>query len=248
MDRKSLAFKHFLLSVFIFSIVTFILSSLWYPAPYFLAAGGWQGLQIAAPIDLVLGPLLTLVVVNKHKTKSKIIFDLVVIGLIQLSALTWGVSTIYQQRPVANVYWDWEKAFFSVSAADLNKYGYELSKLDNFDSKKPVLIVARKPVSKQEIDEVVSTISQKAIPPYLQTNLYEPLALNFIEVKLAQLDLATFLKSENEAKKISNKLLNELGGDISDYVIIPLFAKYQDLGIVFSQTGEYKTTIFLRDK
>jgi hypothetical protein len=39
-----------------------------------------------------------------------------------------------------------------------------------------------------------------------------------------------------------------LGGDISNYVIIPLFAKYQDLGIVFSQTGEYKTTIFLRDK
>jgi len=248
MNRTLFAFKHFLLSLFIFLIIASGSLLLWYPLPYFTAAGGWQGLQIAAPIDLVLGPLLTLIVVNKNKEKSKIIFDLVVISMIQLSALGWGISTIYQQRPVANVYWDWEKAFFSVSAADLKKYGFELNELNRFGQQKPVFIIAKKPETKKEIKSVADKITNEAIPPYLQTNLYDSLAKNFDQIKSAQIDVNELLKSEIKAEQILNEIIEEFGISKDDFLIIPLFAKYQDLGAVFDQEGEYITIIVLRNK
>ena len=62
--------------------MTIILILLWYPAPYFMAAGGWQGLRIAAPIDLILGPLLAFIVLNKKKGTKKLIGDMTVIVIL----------------------------------------------------------------------------------------------------------------------------------------------------------------------
>ncbi|MFZ4790954.1 MAG: hypothetical protein ACOYMW_08700 [Candidatus Competibacteraceae bacterium] len=39
----------------------------WYPAPYFEINGGWIVLRILAGVDVVLGPLLTLIVFKPGK-------------------------------------------------------------------------------------------------------------------------------------------------------------------------------------
>lgn len=71
MMRVKVTLIHFLWSLIIFLVVVILLVFFWYPVPNFNASGGWQGLKIAASVDLVLGPLLTFVIFNPKKSKSE---------------------------------------------------------------------------------------------------------------------------------------------------------------------------------
>lgn len=70
----------------------------WYPAPLFRAVGGLEIFLILLGIDVILGPLLTLVVFKTGKKTLK--FDLAVIALVQVAALAYGVYTLLAGRPV----------------------------------------------------------------------------------------------------------------------------------------------------
>ncbi|MFD2273550.1 hypothetical protein ACFS07_27565 [Undibacterium arcticum] len=63
-----------------------------------MAIGGQQiFFLLVVGIDVVLGPLLTLVVFKVGKKSLK--FDLAVIALLQLGAMVYGVSTLLEARP-----------------------------------------------------------------------------------------------------------------------------------------------------
>lgn len=70
----------------------------WYPAPLFRAVGGQDIFLMLLGIDVALGPLLTFVVFKSGKKTLK--FDLFVIALVQIVALTYGVYTLLAGRPV----------------------------------------------------------------------------------------------------------------------------------------------------
>lgn len=70
----------------------------WYPAPLFTAVGGLEIFVAVVTVDVLLGPLLTLVVYNEKKKSLK--FDLAVIAAVQLAALAYGVLTLWDGRPV----------------------------------------------------------------------------------------------------------------------------------------------------
>jgi hypothetical protein len=55
-------------------------------------------LVLIGGVDVVLGPLLTLIVYKHGKKTLK--FDLTVIALLQLSALMYGLYAVWQSRPV----------------------------------------------------------------------------------------------------------------------------------------------------
>jgi hypothetical protein len=70
----------------------------WYPAPMLLAIGGQEIFLLIVGIDVVLGPLLTLIVFKSGKPSLK--FDLAVIATLQVAAMLYGVSTLLEARPV----------------------------------------------------------------------------------------------------------------------------------------------------
>jgi hypothetical protein len=76
----------------------------WYPPPYFEAAGGNDLVLLMVGVDVALGPLLTLAVFNPGKGMRKLRFDLAVIGLCQLAALAYGVHVMFVARPAYLVY------------------------------------------------------------------------------------------------------------------------------------------------
>ena len=69
-SRLIAAGLHFLASFSIFMLLLLIVIKLWYPQPHFSASGGLQGLTIIALVDLVLGPLITLIIYNVTKPKT----------------------------------------------------------------------------------------------------------------------------------------------------------------------------------
>ncbi|WP_096085318.1 hypothetical protein [Agaribacterium haliotis] len=91
---------HFCVSILIFLAALVLIVFFWFPGPL-LFAGGIQGILIVAAIDLVLGPLLTLLVYNPNK--KSLPFDLTVIALLQVAALIYGLWTIRTEQPVAIV-------------------------------------------------------------------------------------------------------------------------------------------------
>ena len=93
-------------------MLAYLVVKVWYPDFFFQTDGGWQGLRLLLGVDLVLGPMLTLIVYRAGKPGLR--FDLTVIGLVQLICLTAGVWIVHGERPLAIVYTD--GSFYSVTA------------------------------------------------------------------------------------------------------------------------------------
>jgi hypothetical protein len=83
-----------LLGLAVFALFRF----LWYPGALFSLAGAGKLMLLVVGIDVILGPLLTLIVFNPKK--KSLIWDLAVIVAVQLGALGYGVWVMAQSRPV----------------------------------------------------------------------------------------------------------------------------------------------------
>ena len=101
-SRWQAAGTHFLICLAIAAAVITLMLVAWYPGPLFEAAGGTGMLYILVAVDVILGPLLTLIVFRSGKRGMK--FDLAVIGLVQVAALVYGVYIVYLARPAFIVF------------------------------------------------------------------------------------------------------------------------------------------------
>ena len=97
MNRFKAALVHFLISVIVFSLFLSLVFFIWYAYPFNVTQGVAEIVYMMAGVDIVLGPLLTLIVFNTAKKSLK--FDLSVIGAFQLIALLYGGYIIYSERP-----------------------------------------------------------------------------------------------------------------------------------------------------
>jgi hypothetical protein len=97
MTRFRASGLHFLISLFVGLLLLALCWFIWYPAPMLLAIGGHEIFLLVVGIDVILGPLLTLVAFKSGKKSLK--FDLAVIALLQIGALAYGVSTLLEARP-----------------------------------------------------------------------------------------------------------------------------------------------------
>lgn len=97
-NRIKFFLSHLCISVLVALIVICVVFVLWYPSPLAKAAGVTHIFLMLLVIDVILGPLLGLLVYKEGKKTLKM--DLTVIILIQISALSYGLYSIAQARPV----------------------------------------------------------------------------------------------------------------------------------------------------
>lgn len=88
---------HLAISAVIALLTLLLVFWIWYPAPLHVAVGVTHIFLLLLLVDVLLGPLLTLVVYDVGK--KTLVFDLAVIALMQLSALGYGLSTLAEGRP-----------------------------------------------------------------------------------------------------------------------------------------------------
>lgn len=115
MSRWRAAGLHFLICIGIALVTVTGMLLVWYPRPLFEAAGGNDLLFILVGVDVVLGPLCTLVVFRAGKRGLK--FDLTVIATLQVAALIYGGWVVFQARPAFIVFV--KDRFEMVSAVEL---------------------------------------------------------------------------------------------------------------------------------
>lgn len=164
----------FSISITLLSILTSALLHWLYPEWFlFRYDGGWQGLKIVMGVDLVLGPIIAFIIFSPNKARHLILFDIAIVGTIQLSAFIWGCYALWSQHPLALIYRD--DAFNTIILADLEKQDVTTEVLTPFKNRKPILIYSQIPVDeKGSIAETIEMFTKK-IPPYTRIENYKPI-------------------------------------------------------------------------
>lgn len=97
-NRVKFFIGHLMVSAILAILIILWVFFIWYPSPLAKAVGVTHIFMMMLAIDVILGPLLGFVVYKEKKKTLK--FDLTVIIIIQILALTYGVFNIAQARPV----------------------------------------------------------------------------------------------------------------------------------------------------
>jgi hypothetical protein len=100
--RISAFLIHLFISGILALIAVFIVFFIWYPSPLHEAVGVTQIFLLLLSVDIMIGPILTLIVYKPNKSSLK--FDLSIIALLQLTALSYGMSAVFQGRPAFIVF------------------------------------------------------------------------------------------------------------------------------------------------
>lgn len=97
MTRWKASGIHFAVSFIVLALIIGFVVWRWYPPALFGMAKAGVLLSILTAVDVVLGPLLTLIIYRHGKKGLKL--DLIVIAALQVGALVFGLHTIWQSRP-----------------------------------------------------------------------------------------------------------------------------------------------------
>lgn len=103
----------------------------WYRWPGWYLTGVTAVLPVIVGVDLVLGPLMTLIIANPRKSSRELARDIAVIAGIQLLALSYGSFSLWQGRPL--YYTFSENTLSVVQAMDLQPAEIELGRKSNPD-------------------------------------------------------------------------------------------------------------------
>ncbi|WP_226645511.1 hypothetical protein [Microbulbifer variabilis] len=128
-DRLQAFSIHLAISFLLFIILGAFIRWVWYPSFLFEVDGGWQGIKLIAGVDLVVGPLLTLLVFNKAKASLR--RDLAVVGFLQLLCIVGGMWVVGTSRPLVVAYY--EGTFSTV-----NKHSFENANILYEDAKEHI--------------------------------------------------------------------------------------------------------------
>lgn len=86
------------------ALAAFLVFKVWYPFPYLQLSGGRELFSWLVLVDIVIGPLITLLIFNLKKSRSHLIMDFTILGLLQIAALSYGLWTVFVARPVHLVF------------------------------------------------------------------------------------------------------------------------------------------------
>lgn len=166
MNRFQAAGIHLGISLTIAALVGCLIYFVWYPHPYFQVAGGSTLMLLIMGVDIVIGPLLTLVVYKAGKRSLR--FDLACIAALQISAFFYGFSVIAEARPIFIV--AAIDRFVPVYANDLEDADLAQAKYPEFASRSwtgPRLVGVTLPPDQKEKNELlVSSIGGKDIEKF----------------------------------------------------------------------------------
>lgn len=228
---------HLAISAGIFLVFVYILFFHWYPLPYFHSDGGWQGIRIMLFVDIVLGPVLTLIIYDYKKTRNKIIFDLSVIGIIQVGALIWGINAVYQGRPVVIVYH--EGSFHSQEARDFTRLGEDISKIKG-DEHPPIVVVES---LKGRADGENRIAYYNAGYSELQIlSTYKSVASSLDTFKKELQEINFYIRRYNKRKMLEN-FLNKNNKKSDDVIAVNYIGKFSGGLILFDKKGKYIDTL-----
>jgi len=245
MTRWKASLIHLGLSAVIFIALLYLIVFLWYPQPYFAADGGWQGVRLIIGVDLVLGPLLTLIVFKSGKPGLR--RDLTLIGLLQTVALVWGTWLVYDQRIAMVTYGD--GTFYTLNNEQLQAAGGKALLVAKQSETVPPYGFVRLPAEPRARQKFRLETLLKGVPVHQLGNRYEPLGKSNLQEVLSQgLNIEKYTSKSEQNRQELDRFLNRHGGNAEDYALVPLTCRYEDLLLVLRRTDGHVVDSLERHK
>lgn len=228
----------FSLAIFlVFATVLALLATrFWYPDYLFRLDGGLQGLRIVLLVDLVMGPVLALVFFHPEKSRGKLVFDIVVVSLLQVGAMAWGSWMVWSQRPVAVVYGN--QRFISVAPDIMRRQGETAATLARFSDAAPPYIYRRAPANVLEQKQQLLMLIRYGFHPEAQAFLFTSFRKSLDQVFERQAALRKWLRTER-APAWQAWVKGRAEADPARYRFAFYEGRYGNALLVFNQAGEY---------
>jgi hypothetical protein len=233
MNRFGAFLVHLAISLAIFALLAALVLFVWYPDFFFAADGGWEGIRIIILVDLVAGPLLTLIVYKRGKPSLRT--DLAVIALFQAACLTAGTYVVYTERPLALVYVDGR--FTSMAADDYTALTMDVPDLSNIPGRAPKRVVVALPEDFEAQAEVRRFGIANRVPLRAMVDRYEPLTHAALQVEREAFDYDELRERDAQAGHIP-RWLDRHGGELEDYAFFPCATRYAYVFLGVSKAEE----------
>ncbi|XOV84334.1 MAG: hypothetical protein ACFHXK_04300 [bacterium] len=221
MSRFSAFAIHLGISFLIFVVLAYLVVFEWYPGIFFDTDGGWRGMRIIIAVDLVLGPLLTLIVFKAGKPGLK--FDMTVIALLQFVCLSAGTFIVFDQRPIAVVFSDGR--FTVMNKDDYTDVGAKVPDLKNFPGDNPKWVMVQLPNELADEADLRREAFTSGRPMSTLTDFYVPYATDRADFFAKANDMNVVLQSKPWARRV-NSWLSDQGGTIEDYAFFTYSTRY----------------------
>lgn len=153
-SRYRAASVHLAISAVIALAVISTMLVLWYPGTYFSAMGGKLLVALIVGVDVIIGPIITLIIFDTRK--KELVFDLAVVAALQLAALIYGTHTMYIARPVFTVFTG--QQFVVVVAAEIDPKEQAKARFEEFRSFSltgPRLVATEPPTKREDISDLL---------------------------------------------------------------------------------------------
>ena len=239
-SRFSATFKasayHLLGSLLVAACAAVLVFRVWYPYPYGQLAGGRELFLLVVAVDVVSGPLLTMVLYNPAKPRAELCRDLGLVVLIQLAALGYGLHVVWQARPLYLV--QEVDRFKVLSMPDLDMA--EVRKLPipmqvNW-VKGPITVAIRAPKDAEEQQKVLLESVQGGRDYAERPEFYLPYegAAALKALQRAK-PLAAFLDKQPSQRSAAADLAASKGLDMAQLVYLPVVGRQDWVAVLDAQ-------------
>jgi hypothetical protein len=238
LNRWKASLIHLGISAAIAAAVVTLVLVVWYPGPFFEAMGGDRLIMLVIGVDVVIGPLVTLIIFKPGKKGLK--FDLAVIALLQLAALAYGCNVMFAARPVYNVFVI--DRFETVAANQVDEAS--LAKVTEGEFKAlplggPKVIAARQPDDPTRQTDIIMQALNGGPDLANLPELYVPYAGQRAAAARAARPLAELIKRQPGDAATIRSFLAKSGRAEDSVGFLPMKARNRDMTVIIDgKTGD----------
>ena len=229
---------HLLCSIGVALLAGLVVFGLWFPYPYRDLAGGRELFLLIIAVDVVCGPLLTLVLYNPAKPRAELWRDLGLVAVIQLAALGYGLHVVWQARPVYLVQEVDRFKVITLPQLDPTEVAKLPSRLQPRWMDGPVTVAIRAPKDTEEQQKVMFESVQGGRDYGERAEFYLPYegAAALKALQRAK-PLAAFLDKQPSQRSAAAELAASKGLDMAQLVYLPVVGR-QDWVAVLDQQAQ----------
>ena len=227
---------HLVGSVAVAVLAAALVFGFWFPYPYRDLAGGRELFLLIIAVDVICGPVLTMVLYNPAKPRAELCRDLGLVVLIQLAALGYGLHVVWQARPLYLV--QEVDRFKVLSMPDLDMA--EVRKLPipmqvNW-VKGPITVAIRAPKDAEEQQKVLLESVQGGRDYAERPEFYLPYegAAALKALQRAK-PLAAFLDKQPSQRSAAAEMAASKGLDMAQLVYLPVVGRQDWVAVLDAQ-------------
>lgn len=212
---------HFLASLAVAAVTALLVFYVWYPWPLSEIQGGRELFWLVVSVDVICGPLLTMVLWNPAKPRRELIQDMAIVVVLQSAALIYGLYTVAIVRPVYIVYEVDRLRVVSASEIDSAHLPQALPEYRSLPWGGPRLISVRPP---RDSDELAKSIDESIAgrDPSLRPGWWQAYELQLPQLLTRAQPIETLTKARPAQAHAINDAISAAEMNASDLLWLPL--------------------------